>query len=67
MDKKPKNENLAAPGVAKYTVHFGVHIPEMRKHYTKEELQNDPHVCDYLFEIGSGAVSKTNTNQKENI
>ncbi|TXI14823.1 MAG: hypothetical protein E6Q66_04710 [Pedobacter sp.] len=64
---KPKNENLAAPGVAKYTVHFGVYIPEMRKQYTKEALENDPEVCAYLLEIGSGAISQPKTNQKDNI
>ncbi len=67
MDKQPKSENLAAPGATKYTVHFGVYIPEMCKHYTKEELETDPEACAYLLEIGSGAVSKSQINQKDNI
>ena len=57
MAKQQKNEDLAAPGEAKYSVHFGVYIPEMRKHYTKQELEMEPEVCAYLVEIGSMAVS----------
>jgi hypothetical protein len=58
---KQKNENSATLGEAEYTVHFGVYIPEMRKHYTKEELENDPEVRSYLLEIGSGAISQPKT------
>ena len=57
MAKQHKNEDLATPGEAKYSVHFGIYIPEMRKHYTKQELETEPDVCAYLVEIGSGAVS----------
>lgn len=45
----------------KYEVHFGVHIPEVQKAYTKEELENDPETCAYLVEIGSQAVTKLKT------
>ena len=50
--------NPEAPAVAsKYTVNFGVYIPEHGQSYTKEEIEADQDIIDYLVDIKSGAVS----------
>jgi hypothetical protein len=41
----------------KVVVNFGVHIPEHGQAYTKEEIEANQDIIDYLLEIGSGAVS----------
>lgn len=42
---------------SKYTVHFGVYIPDHGKEFTKEEIEADQDIIDYLVDIKSGAVS----------
>lgn len=64
MAKDKKTDDLVAKGATKYTVNFGVYIPEMQKTYTKEELENDPDACAYLVEIGSQAVTELITHSK---
>ena len=66
MAKEKKTDDLVAKDATKYTVNFGVYIPEMQKTYTKEELENDPDACAYLVEIGSQAVTELITIQKMN-
>ena len=64
MAKEKKADDLVAKDATKYTVNFGVYIPEMAKTYTKEELENDPDACAYLVEIGSQAVTELITHSK---
>ena len=64
MAKEKKTDDLVAKGATKYTVNFGVYIPEMQKTYTKEELENDTDACAYLVEIGSQAVTELITHSK---
>jgi hypothetical protein len=45
------------PQAGKYKVNFGVYIPEQAKEFTKEEIEADQDIIDYLVEIKSGAVS----------
>lgn len=65
-----KNKNTAAPeaGAAtrekaesivegKVKVNFGVHIPELEKVYSKDELECDQDAIDYLIEIKSKAIT----------
>lgn len=61
MAKEKNNESLVSPGVTKYQVNFGVSIEEMKKIYTKQELENDVEACAYLVEIGSQAVTELKT------
>ncbi len=61
MTKEKKTDDLAVKGTTKYNVRYGVYIPEMRKEYTKQELENNPEVCAYLVEIGSQAVEQLDT------
>lgn len=42
---------------SKYKVNYGVYIPEQGKEFTKEEIEADQDIIDYLVEIKSGAVS----------
>lgn len=42
----------------KFKVNFGVEIPEMKKTYSKADLEANEEICEYLHEIGSGAVTK---------
>jgi hypothetical protein len=42
---------------SKYKVNYGVYIPEQAKEFTKEEIEADQDIIDYLVEIKSGAVS----------
>lgn len=44
--------------IGKVIVNFGVYIPSMQKSFTKEEIEADPNIIDYLLSIGSQAVSK---------
>jgi len=59
MAKETKQtHDLVVKKATKYRVHFGVFIPEMKKTYTKEALENDAEACAYLVEIGSKAVTE---------
>lgn len=54
--EEPKNIVKLSDG-RKVEVHFGAHIPELNKEYTRDEILNNEEVISYLLEIGSGAVS----------
>jgi len=43
--------------VGKYQVNFGVYVPEHRRNFSKEEIEADQDIMDYLVDIKSGAVS----------
>lgn len=50
-------EKAESVSEGKVKVNFGVHIPEMGKVYSKEELECDQDAIDYLIEIKSAAIS----------
>jgi hypothetical protein len=53
---KQPDPTPAAPKV-KVQVNYGVEITELRQSLTKEEIEADQSVIDYLIEIKSGAVT----------
>lgn len=65
ITKEKKRDDLVAKQSTKYEVHFGLYIPQTRKYYTKQELENDLEACAYLVEIGSQAVTELVTPQNK--
>lgn len=61
MEKGKKTENSTPQQIIKYRVNYGVHIVEMGKIYSKQELESDPEACAYLEEIESQAVTRLDT------